>query len=337
MNVPEDCLHPAGLPPESVLFGCSDLMAVVKQQLEAVASASVPVLLEGESGTGKELLATTLHEMSQWRSGPMFKVNCAAIPGSRLEDQLFATNDCGLAGKSGSAPAVTQQGTLLLNEISELAPHLQSKLLQALHDDPCYVVRAQDGTKVKVRLICATTRSLSTEVDAGRFRGDLYYRINVVTVRVPALRDRQCDVPILARHFVRVYNEQFGRQVEAPSPKVLEAMHRHTWPGNVRELENVVKRYVILGSASAVTEEIGERRTVQRVAEPAAQTGVALKQMTKAAVRELERKVIVDVLEANQWNRKRTARALNISYRALLYKLRAAGVSNSRISADELS
>lgn len=321
------------VPPDAVIFGRSHRMQSVRQRLEKIAAANVPVLIQGESGTGKDILARMIHKLSPWESGPFVKVNCPAIPGTLLESELFGYEKGAFTGASGSKPGrveMAHRGTLFLDEISELDHGLQSKLLQLLQDGQFCRIGAQEDKKVEARVVCATNRILEHEIENGGFRQDLFYRINVVNIQLPPLRERAIDIPILVNYFLDQYNEKYNCRAKPLSAGLLEQMQRYHWPGNVRELENLMRRYVILGSEEAVTNEMGAKRPDVWNADIPIDGPVSLKKITRQAVREIERKVILRVLENNNWNRKRAARALSISYRALLYKIRDVGLPAAR-------
>lgn len=327
----------SNLPPESVIFGLSPVMQAVRQKVDKIAAANVPVLIQGESGTGKEIIAKLVHARSPWRDGPFVKVNCPAIPGTLLESELFGYERGAFTGAYGAKPGrveMAHRGTLFLDEISELDASLQAKLLQLLQDGQFCRIGANADTRVEVRIVCATNRELERAVEQGAFRQDLFYRINVVTVRMPTLRDRGQDIPALSKYFLRYYNEKFHCQTPPLSEQVLRLLQSHPWPGNIRELENLVKRYVILGSEEAVTSELWPREESGFNPEIPQNGPISLKRVTRQAVKELERKIILNVLQANHWNRKRAARALSISYRALLYKIKEAGVPSKRLLAE---
>jgi two-component system, NtrC family, response regulator AtoC len=323
-----------GLPPDEVIFGQSEGMRIIRQRVERLAAANIPVLIQGESGTGKELIARLVHQHSPWAAGPLVKVNCPAIPGTLLESELFGYEKGAFTGANGSKPGrveMAHRGTLFLDEISELEPGLQAKLLQLLQDGQFCRIGAQEDKKVEVRVVCATNRELEREIETGTFRADLFYRINVVNLRLPRLRDRSHDIPILVNYFLAHYNEKFNCRAPIPSTQTMSLLERYHWPGNIRELENLVKRYVILGSEEAITSELlshHEERFDPEI--PTSDAPIALKKVTRQAVRELERRIIFNVLQANNWNRKKAARSLNISYRALLYKIQEAGLSSNR-------
>ncbi len=321
------------MPPNSVVFGHSDAMQSVRERLTKIAAANVPVLIQGESGTGKDIIARMVHTLSPWKSGPLVKVNCPAIPGTLLESELFGYERGAFTGAVGAKPGrveLAHRGTLFLDEISELELGLQSKLLQLLQDGQFCRIGAQEDTKVEVRVVCATNRHLETEVEAGTFRQDLFYRINVVSLNLPPLRSRRGDIEGLTRYFLEYYNRKFNGRARPISPELMRSLQKYHWPGNIRELENLVKRYVILGEEEVIASELVPASPDFFDPEFSIDGPVSLKKLTRQAVRELERKVILKMLQAHHWNRKQTARALNISYRALLYKIRDAGIPANR-------
>lgn len=317
------------LPPDEVIFGRSDGMRLVKQKVEKLASTNVPVLIQGESGTGKEIIAKLIHHLSPWREGPFVKVNCPAIPGTLLESELFGYEKGAFTGAYGTKPGrveMANRGTLFLDEISELEMSLQAKLLQLLQDGQFCRIGAQEDRRVDVRMLCATNRQLEQEIETGGFRQDLYYRINVLNVSVPPLRDRREDIPTLINYFLVFYSHSFSLPAPPMSSHVMQLLIRYDWPGNIRELENLIKRYVILGSEEAITADLTNQNHAGFSPKLQLGEGVSLKDITRQAIQELERKVILQVLQANHWNRKQAARKLRISYRALLYKIRQAGL-----------
>jgi two-component system response regulator AtoC len=321
------------MPPEAIIFGKSAAMAAVRRSLLKVADTNIPILIEGESGTGKEVICKYIHQRSVWGRGPFVKVNCPAIPGTLLESELFGYERGAFTGAFGAKAGrveMAESGTLFLDEISELDPSLQSKLLQVLQDGQFQAIGSTVDKKVNVRVICATNRQLQREVAAERFRQDLYYRITGLVLRLPPLRERLEDLASLAEYFVALHNEQF--QCDAPpiSESSLLLMSTHPWTGNIRELENLTKRYVVVGTEDAILSEIGQRSLVPGYSAVEPDASISLGQMTRTALREMEGRIILNALHANQWNRKRTARALKISYRSLLYKVKKAGIQNRR-------
>ncbi len=321
------------IPPESIVFGRSDAMQSLRERLDKVASANVPVLIQGESGTGKDIIARMIHGFSPWKTGPFVKVNCPAIPGTLLESELFGYEKGAFTGAYGSKPGrveMAHRGTLFLDEISELDLALQSKLLQLLQDGQFCRIGAQEDKRVEVRVVCATNRQLEVEIESGTFRQDLFYRINVVNLRMPALRERRGDIQDLVTYFLEYYNRKYNCRAKAISPDLMRVLEKYHWPGNIRELENLVKRYVILGNEDVISSDLVAREQEYFNPDINLDGPISLKKLTRQAVRELERKVILKVLQANHWNRKQAARALSISYRALLYKIRDAGLPPNR-------
>ncbi|HWC16319.1 MAG TPA: sigma-54 dependent transcriptional regulator [Terriglobales bacterium] len=328
----------AGVPPEMVVFGSTDRMQSLQRKLRVVAQANVPVLITGENGTGKEILARLIHHQSPWSEGPFVKVNCPAIPGTLLESELFGYERGAFTGAYGAKPGrveLAHRGSLFLDEIGEMDLGIQAKLLQLLQDGQFCRIGAQEDKKVEVRVICATNRDLQGEIAAGRFRQDLFYRINVVQIQVPPLRHRAQDIPALTNYFLQLYAQKFSVRPKPVPSSLMEMLQNYSWPGNIRQLENLVKRYVILGNEEAVTSELISRGGDCFDPIIPSDGKISLKKATRDAVRELERRIIIKVLHANNWNRKRAAKALSISYRALLYKIQEAGIGSSRIRAIE--
>src|SRR5580700_8441531 len=321
------------IPPDTIIFGHSEVMQAVRSRLAKVAAANVPVLITGESGTGKDIIARLIHGLSPWKVGPYVKVNCPAIPGTLLESELFGYEKGAFTGAVGSKPGrveMAHRGTLFLDEISELDPTLQSKLLQLLQDGQFCRIGAQEDKKVEVRVVCATNRKLEEEIAAGNFRADLFYRINVVNLYMPPLRERASDIPQLISYFIEYYNRKFNARAIPPSADLMNSLKKYHWPGNVRELENLMKRYVILGTEESISGDLHPHEPDFFNADISVEGPISLKKITRQAVRELERKIILKVLQHHHWNRKSAARALNISYRALLYKIRDAGLPSNR-------
>ena len=325
------------IPPESVVFGQSESMQALRSRLDRVATANVPVLIHGESGTGKDIIARLVHTCSPWKNGPFVKVNCPAIPGTLLESELFGYERGAFTGAYGSKPGrveLAHRGTLFLDEISELDMPLQSKLLQLLQDGQFCRIGAQADKKVEVRIVCATNRKLEEEIANGNFRQDLFYRINVVNLYMPPLRERRSDIGGLVSYFLEYYNRKYNCKAKPLSPELMEVLHKYHWPGNIRELENLVKRYVILGSEDVISNDLQPRENDLLNADINLDGPISLKKLTRQATRQLERKIILKVLHNHHWNRKQAAKTLNISYRALLYKIRDAGLPPNRVRRD---
>lgn len=321
------------VPPLEVVFGRSQKMVQIRQRIERIAAANIPVLVQGESGTGKDIIARIIHQSSPWNNGPFVRVTCPSIPGTLLESELFGYEKGSFTGAIGSKPGrveMAEGGTLFLDEISELEAGLQSKLLQVLQDGQFCRIGATEDTKIQARLICATNRSLSDEIESGNFRQDLFYRINGVTIELPSLRERTGDIPDLVAFFLETYSHTYHSKAKPLSGQLMSQLQNYHWPGNIRELENLIKRYVILGDEEAVQMDLMPKPPAMIDLDLQLNGPISLKAVTRKAVHELERKIILKILQNNEWNRKRTARALNISYRALLYKIRDVGVPSKR-------
>jgi len=318
------------LPPDHVLFGRSAVMGEIRLRAEKVCHTNIPVLLCGDGGTGKESLARWIHARSPYRNGQFIKVNCAAIPGTLLESELFGYEKGAFTGAQTSKPGrveLAANGTLFLDEIADLGMGLQSKLLQFLQDGCFSRIGDQSEKSVNTRVICATNKDLEAEITSGRFRADLFYRINVVRMRLPQLRERREDIPVLAQYFRAHYERQFTKQAAPLGLEMLQYLQNLQWPGNVRELSNGIARFVLIGPDAAIVQEPPRRRATGGAA---AGGVVPLKRIAKEAIREMERDVILEALRSNQWNRRKTAQALKISYRALIYKIRDAGLVSRR-------
>jgi DNA-binding NtrC family response regulator len=243
---------------ESIVWG-SDAMRAVKSLLEQVGDTDVTVLIQGESGVGKEIVARTAHELSPRKNEPFVKVNCAALPEDLLESELFGYEKgafTGAVGRKYGKFELANRGTIFLDEIGEMSPHLQAKLLQVLQDGEFTRLGGNRDIRVDVRVICATNRRLVEMVQAGGFREDLYFRLNVVSVQIPPLRERREETPLLVDSFLRRFAARYDKPMRSLSPRLLDAMERYSFPGNVRELENMMKRVVVLESEDAILSEI---------------------------------------------------------------------------------
>src|SRR5437016_2857282 len=275
------------IPPEAVIFGHSEGMQALRERLDKVAGANVPVLIQGESGTGKDIIARMIHTLSPWKSGPFVKVNCPAIPGTLLESELFGYEKGAFTGAFGMKPGrveMAHRGTLFLDEISELDLGLQSKLLQLLQDGQFCRIGAQEDKKVEVRVVCATNRKLEQEIESGTFRADLFYRINVVNLHMPALRERASDIPDLVDYFLAYYNRKYNFRAKPLSGDLMGILRKYHWPGNVRELENLVKRYVILGNEEVISSDLTPREQDFFNAEIPVDVQISLKKLPQQAV-----------------------------------------------------
>jgi two-component system, NtrC family, response regulator AtoC len=325
--------HPNELPPEHIYFGPSAAMQAVHQRVERAAGLNVPILVLGESGTGKEVLARFIHERSPWRTGPFVKVNCPAIPGTLLESELFGFQKGAFTGANNAKPGrieLAQGGTLFLDEIAELDGGLQAKLLHVLQDGHFTRIGDHEERRMDARIICATNRQLQREIEAGSFRSDLFFRINVISISLPPLRERREDIPYLVAYLRELFNQRFKREAAPISRETLHLLQQRDWPGNIRELENCIARYVILGSEEAFYGEREEGRISGPNYETLPDGKIPLKRISQQVTRRMERELILKVLQANHWNRRKAAEVLKISYRALLYKVRQAGLPAKR-------
>jgi two-component system, NtrC family, response regulator AtoC len=321
------------VPPDHVLFGRSPAMSEVRLRAEKICNTNVPILLCGDGGTGKEAMARWIHARSNFGQGQFVKVNCAAIPGQLLESELFGYEAGAFTGAHSAKPGrveLAHNGTLFLDEIADLEPGLQSKILHFLQDGRFSRIGDHSERTANVRVICATNKDLEQEIAAGNFRSDLFYRINVVRFRLPRLRERKEDIPMLAEYFRELHEKHFAMESKPLSEEMVEYLQNAAWPGNVRELSNGMARHVLVGPEEAFGPTLASHRAVLRSQIKAVAGEVPLKHIAKAAVRDLERNVILDSLRAHQWNRRKTAAALKISYRALIYKIREAGLTSRR-------
>lgn len=324
---------PDGIPPETVFFGRSEVMRAVRRTVERVAGMNIPVLVLGESGTGKEVLARLVHQLSPWNVGPFVKVSCPAIPATLLESELFGYERGSFTGAYASKPGwveLAEGGTLFLDEIAELEIAVQAKLLHLLQDGAYFRIGGQEAKQVDLRVVCATNRVLEHEIEIGAFRRDLFYRISVFSVRLPPLRERRDDIPQIVEYLLGVYSQKYERQVRPLSRRILSLLMKHDWPGNIRELENLIRSYVVMNSEEAISDGLLSQDGSRARPAVASDGSRCLKELTQEAVQALERDVILSVLKSNNWNRKRAARALNISYRALFYKMKTSGIPAKR-------
>jgi two-component system, NtrC family, response regulator AtoC len=321
---------------EEVALWRSPRMSEVREIIEQAARVDVTVLICGETGTGKDVVARAIHEASVRESGPFVKVNCAAVPRELLESELFGHERGAFTGahqlKVGKFESA-DRGTIFLDEIGDLHPALQGKLLHVLQDGQFSRVGGRSTVKVDVRVLAATNQDLEQAVAAGRFREDLYYRLNVIQVMVPPLRERPEEIPLFAEYFMRRYSQLFRRESLRLPVETLQRLIHHRFPGNVRELENMIKRMIVLGDpllrrsplpgGTASGDENGGSRS------PKAAT-LSLKEISRKAAQIAEREAILQALEQTQWNRVRAAKLLEISYRALLYKIKDSGLDRER-------
>ena len=333
------------------LFGLSSTTRALARVVEQVAETDATVLIHGESGVGKNLIARAIHASSPRRHGPFILVNCAALPTELLESELFGHEKGAFTGAYRSKPGkfeFANYGTICLDEIGEMPRALQAKLLHVLQDFQFTRVGGSNPVRVNCRVIATTNKDLKAALRDGGFREDLYYRLNVVDIRVPPLRDRREAIPALIRLFLARFNSEYGRQVTIGT-ETLTWMLQHNWPGNVRELENFVRRVVVLGDPApghalvtrpespplaaapapiSAPESIREPTTAEPDS-PVAET-FDLKAVAREAAREAEKRAMLEVLEDVRWNRAEAARILRVSYKTLLTKITQFGIGPPR-------
>lgn len=315
---------------EEISFvAASAAMHRVRSKASLIAEHEIPVLLLGESGTGKEVLALLIHKLSRRAERPFLKVNCAALPSDLLESELFGYEPGAFTGATKAKPGkfeLCNGGTILLDEIGEMAPALQAKLLHVLQDHEISRLGGRFPMKVDVRVLAATNVNINEAIASKKFREDLYYRLNAFTLQLPALRDRQEEVPVLLEHFMAQMAKAFGRPPLTFSDRLLRACTAYPWPGNVRELQNFVKRYLIFASEETALSDL------QAIDAPPVVNGddeapSALKSVARSAKGDAEARVIARALEQTNWHRGKAANLLQISYKALLYKIRQYGLT----------
>jgi two-component system response regulator AtoC len=328
------------------LLDGSPRMRAIGTVIENVADTDATVLIRGESGVGKDLVARAIHAASSRRRGPFVKVNCAAIPVGLLESEFFGHEKGAFTGahrrKHGQFE-YANRGTIYLDELAELPVALQAKLLHVLQDFQFSRVGGRQLIEVDTRVVAATNRDLEAAMARGEFRQDLYYRLNVVEIKVPPLRERREEIPALASRFLARFNSQYGRQKQLV-PETLVWLTEYSWPGNVRELENVIRRLVVLGDGEQVIEALvtrgrnghnGQNRHNGHNGHfPAPQPTVVeggLREVGRRGAREAERKALLEVLDCVSWNRAEAARILKVSYKTLLTKISECGLTPTHL------
>jgi DNA-binding NtrC family response regulator len=303
----------------SNIIGQSPPMQKVFEIVDQVAPSKATVLITGESGTGKELVANAIHQRSPRASGPFVKLHCAALAESLLESELFGHERgsfTGAVGRRDGRFQIADGGTLFLDEIGEISPAIQVKLLRFLQEREFERVGGTQTIRVDVRVIAATNKELAAEVKAGRFREDLYYRLNVVAIEMPALRERKSDIPALAKFFVDRYANANGKAIEAIAPAALDLLVAYDWPGNVRELENAIERAVVMASGTTL-----EPKHLPASVRPSEQAEGGLPVVPGATMAELERYAILKTLEATGGSTSKAAEILGISARTIQYRM----------------
>lgn len=318
---------------EGIFIYASDQMHRIKEIIDQIANTDVTVLIQGESGVGKEVVARSIHLNSFRKEKPFVKVNCAALPQELLESELFGYEKGAFTGTYRQKPGkfeLANGGTIFLDEISEMSLSLQGKLLQVLQDREFSRLGGKKDIRVDARVLVATNKNIEEGVKNGRFREDLYYRLNVVNINIPPLRERREEIPIFVEYFLEKFTKKYQKKLTPLSDKLIRVFSQHHWLGNVRELENVIQRLVVLGNEKAIIEELtpitredsipGKKKKKVLTKK----TWPSLKEVNREAAKKAESEIILKALEMTNWNRKKAAHMLNISYKALLYKIREA-------------
>ena len=316
------------LVPERLIFGRSSAMQEVRKSVHGVADTSVPVLLTGEPGTGKEVIGREIHRLSPWRSGPFIRF-LSGDPIATLSNIGSKANHA-LRPRDASSPSSDAGGTLFVREVSELAPSLQAKLLELFQDGSPTKAGHESVSAERARVICSSTANLEDKVASGDFRLDLFYRINVVTISLPPLRDRKEDVPDLVEYFFELSSREANCSCPHIPQDLLELFYHHDWLGNIRELENCVRIFVNTGGNAALTEAFlskGSKANLQDKTNLHLNNPVPLKTFKRQLIEQAERDLILRVLHQQRWNRKEAAKMLQVSYQTLLHKLKQVGLS----------
>jgi transcriptional regulator with PAS, ATPase and Fis domain len=317
-----------------IIFSNSSKMNKIKAIVDEIAKTDITVLIKGESGTGKELLAQAIHLDSPRKEKPFVKVNCAAIPKGLLESELFGFEKGAFTGAHLEKPGkfeLANGGTILLNDIGEIDISIQAKLLQVLQDGMFSRLGGDGDVVVDTRVIATTKDHLEKTMMEGQFREDLFFRINVINITVPPLRDRREQILPLSQYYFNYYKKKYGREISPISSMVISAFKEYAWPGNIRELENMIKRIVLFGEEDTVLHGLSGRGVESAShlesdgnlpPDPTAENrAFNLKEVGKKAAEEAEKEIIQNTLQETHWNRKKAAKLLRVSYKALLYKI----------------
>ncbi|MBW1811403.1 MAG: sigma-54-dependent Fis family transcriptional regulator [Deltaproteobacteria bacterium] len=333
-NLARQDFHPPPTEPGRYrIIGQSQKMTAVYEIIEKVAETPSTVLITGESGTGKELIAAALHYNSSRKKRPYIKINCAAIPRELMESELFGYEKGAFTGAVGSKPGrfeLADSGTLFLDEIAEVPIDMQVKMLRAIQEAEFERVGGVQTIRVDVRLVVATNRDLQKEVEVGNFREDLFYRLNVVPIHLPPLRERKDDIPLLVKHFIEKFNTKLDRSVKEISKDALNLVVNYRWPGNIRELENMVERGILFTDGPTIDVADLPAELVERShLAPSAATideDTSMKDIVKQATAELEKDLIVKALKETNGNVTRAAKRLKISRKSLQNKMKEFGL-----------
>jgi len=319
---------------QGIILYASQKMQRVKEMIDQVANTDVTIFIQGESGVGKEVVARSIHMNSVRRDKPFVKVNCAALPHELLESELFGYEKGAFTGAYRQKPGkfeLANTGTIFLDEIGDISPALQAKLLQVLQDREFSRLGGKKDVKVDVRVLAASNKNIQQAVLEGRFREDLYYRLNVVNITIPPLRERTEEIPIFAEYFLNKFAKKYEKEAKPISDSLMRAFLAHNWPGNVRELQNVIQRYLLLGHKGEILGELGleikkEDDVHAEEKEDILISGFSLKQIHREVTRRAEATFIIKALEITHYNRKKAANLLSVSYKSLLYKIRTYGI-----------
>jgi transcriptional regulator with GAF, ATPase, and Fis domain len=319
---------------DGIFLYANEKMHRIKEIIDQVANTDVTVLIQGESGVGKEVVARSIHLNSLRREKPFVKVNCAALPHELLESELFGYEKGAFTGAYRQKPGkfeLANGGTIFLDEISEMSLSLQGKLLQVLQDREFSRLGGKKDVRVDVRVLIATNKNIEEGVKDGRFREDLYYRLNVVNITIPPLRERREEIPIFVEYFLEKFGKKYQKKVNPLSDKMIRVFSQYHWAGNIRELENVIQRFVVLRDEKPIIEELSplirqESVPKENRAVPNKKTWPTLKKVHQEAALKAESEMILKALEITNWNRKKAAGMLNISYKTLLNKIKAWGL-----------
>ena len=327
--VSESHEHIEALENDLFFLAASPAMKQIRSQISLVAKVDVPVLLLGESGVGKEILAHLIHKLSPRSRNQLVKVNCAALPLDLLESELFGYEKGAFTGAVGSKPGkfeLCNKGTILLDEIGEMSPVLQAKLLHVLQDGQFSRLGSRCNISADFRVLAATNINVQEAIANRTFREDLYYRLNAFTINIPPLRERREEIPLLFKHFMNQFSHKYAHPSMSYSEKLINACMHYHWPGNLRELGNFVKRYMVLQDENLAIAELQSKSRGQAFmtesTDGASRTEFGLKSLVRGLKDKAELKAIEEALISNNWNRKMAALHLNISYKALLYKIK---------------
>jgi transcriptional regulator with GAF, ATPase, and Fis domain len=311
----------------------SEKMQQIKEVIDHVANADVTVLIQGESGVGKEVVARSIHLNSLRKDKPFVKVNCAALPSELLESELFGYEKGAFTGAYRQKPGkfeLANGGTIFLDEIVEMSPALQAKLLQVLQDNEFSRLGGKKDIRVDVRVLAATNKNIEEAVKSGNFREDLYYRLNVVNITIPPLRERVEEIPVFVEYFLEKFGKKYRKKVKPLTERMMEVFLKYRWLGNVRELENMIQRIIVLGNEKVILDELLPliRKEPPEGTKESNNEGKwpSLKEVHREAIIKAESEVIRNALLKTNWNRKKAADLLNISYKALLYKIKECGI-----------